>query len=184
MKQLFAEAESKMVHAVEHFHVELKRVRTGRASVSLLDGVQVEYYGSLVPLKNVATLTVADASMLLAQPFDPGQISAIERALHKSDLGLNPANDGKLIRIPIPSLTEERRKELVKKAHELAEQAKNGVRQARREANDILKKRAKDHELGQDEERRGHDEVQKMHDRHIEEIVKAVEHKEKDILTV
>jgi len=173
-----------MAHAVEHFHDELKRLRTGRASVSMLDGVMVEYYGSMVPLKTVATLTAADATLLVAQPYDVSQISTIERALRKSDLGLNPANDGKVIRIPVPQPTEERRKELVRKAHDLAEQARIGVREARREANDQFKKMGKDGELGQDDEHRAHESVQKRHDHHIAEIAKALEHKEKDILTV
>lgn len=184
MTQPFAEAEAKMKHAVEHLHTELKRLRTGRASVTMLDGVQVEYYGSMVPLKTVATITVGDATMLVAQPFDASQIAAIDRALRKSDLGLNPINDGKVIRIPVPQLTEERRKELVKKAHAEAEHARVAIRDARHKANDQVKKMGKDGELGQDDERRRHDEVQKLHDRYIEEVAKAVEHKEKDILTV
>jgi ribosome recycling factor len=184
MKQIFADTDGKMKHAVDHFHDELKRLRTGRASVSMLDGVMVDYYGSLVPLNNVATLTASDATLLVAQPFDPSQISNIERALLKSDLGLNPSNDGKVIRIPVPQPTEERRKELVRKAHDLAEQARVAVREARREANERLKKLGKDGEVGQDDERRGHDEIQKLHDRRIDEIAKALEHKEKDILTV
>jgi ribosome recycling factor len=184
MKQLFAEAESKMKHAVEHFHAELKRIRTGRASVQMLDGVQVEYYGQMVPLKSVATLTVADATMIVAQPFDHSQFSAIERAILKSDLGLNPSNDGKVVRIPVPQPTEERRKELVKKAHEIAETAKNSVRQARREVNDRLKKMAKDGGLGADDEHRGHEDAQKLHDHYIDEVSKSLEHKEKEILTV
>jgi ribosome recycling factor len=184
MNPVFAEAETKMQHAVEHFHSELKRLRTGRASVQMLDGVQVEYYGSAVPLKSVATLTAADATLLVAQPFDVSQISAIERALLKSDLGLNPSNDGKVIRIPVPQPTEERRKELVKRAHELAEQARTAVRQARREINDQLKHQGKEGDIGSDEEHRGHDEAQKLHDRFIDEISKSLEHKEKEILTV
>lgn len=184
MKQLFADAESKMKQAVEHFHAELKRIRTGRASVQMLDGVQVEYYGQQVPLKSVATLTVGDATMLVAQPFDQSQISAIERAILKSDLGLNPSNDGKVVRIPVPQPTEERRKELVRKAHEIAETARNGVRQARREVNDRLKKMGKDGELGADDEHRGHEDAQKLHDHYIDEVNKALEHKEKEILTV
>jgi ribosome recycling factor len=184
MKQVFAEAEAKMKHAMEHFHAELKRIRTGRASVQMLDGVQVEYYGQAVPLKSVATLTVADATMLVAQPFDSSQIAAIERGILKSDLGLNPSNDGKVVRIPVPQPTEERRKELVKKSHEIAETARNAVRQARREINDRLKKMGKDGLLSADDEHRGHDDAQKLHDRYIEEINKALEHKEKEILTV
>jgi ribosome recycling factor len=184
MKEVFAEAEQKMKHAVEHLHEDLKRLRTGRASVTMLDHVMVDYYGNPTPIKNVATVTVADASMLTAQPWDPGQIAAIERALLKSDLGINPQNDGKVIRIPVPQLTEERRKELVKKAHDLAEHARTAVRLARRDANEKLKKLERDHAIGQDDERRAHDDVQKIHDRHIDEIAKALEHKEKDILTI
>jgi ribosome recycling factor len=184
MKEMFADFDAKMKHAVEHLHLEMKKLRTGRASVQMLDGVQVEYYGSLVPLKSVATLTVGDATMLVAQPFDLSQISGIERALRKSDLDLNPSNDGKVIRIPVPTLTEERRKELVKRAHDLAEHARIAVREARRDANEKLKKLGKDGKVGQDDERRAHDDIQKLHDRHIDEIAKALEHKEKDILTV
>jgi ribosome recycling factor len=184
MKEVFAESELKMKHAVDHFHDELKKLRTGRATVGMLDGVTVDYYGSQVPLKTVATLTAADATMLVAQPFDLSQIAAIERALMKSDLGLNPSNDGKVIRIPVPQPTEERRKELVRKAHDLAEAARTAVRQARRDANDRLKKLGKDGEIGSDDEHRGHDEAQKLHDRFIEEIATSLEHKEKEILTV
>jgi ribosome recycling factor len=184
MKQLFADADAKMQHALDHLHAELKKLRTGRASVTLLDGVHVDYYGSSVPIKSVATLTVADATMLVAQPFDPSQITAIERALLKSDLGVNPSNDGKVIRIPVPQPTEERRKELVRKAHDLAEHAKVAVREARREANDRLKKLGKEGDVGEDDERRAHDEIQKHHDKFVAEIGKALEHKEKDILTV
>lgn len=184
MREIFAGTEEKMQHVVEHFHDELKRLRTGRASVTMLDHVMVDYYGTPTPIKSVATLNVVDATMLMAQPYDPSQIAAIERALLKSDLGLNPQNDGKVIRIPVPQLTEERRKELVRKAHELAETARNGVRQARRDANDQLKKKGKDGEIGADDEHRGHEEAQKLHDRYIQEIATALEHKEKDILTV
>ena len=184
MKEVFADSEQKMKHAVDHFHDELKKLRTGRASVGMLDGVTVDYYGSQVPLKTVATLTAADATMLVAQPVDLSQIAAIDRALLKSDLGLNPANDGKVIRIPVPQPTEDRRKELVRKAHDLAETARTAVRQARRDANDRLKKMGKDGEIGSDDEHRGHDEAQKLHDRYIEEIAKSLEHKEKEILTV
>ena len=131
MKEVFTEVESHMKHAVDHFHHELKHLRTGRASLALLEGVTVDYYGSPVPLNQVANLSVADATLIVAQPFDPSQSSAIERAIMKADLGLNPSSDGKIIRIPVPSLTEERRKEIVKKAHDLAEHARNAVRQAR-----------------------------------------------------
>lgn len=184
MKEVFAEVESHMKHAVDHFHHELKHLRTGRASLALLEGVTVDYYGSPVPLNQVANLSVADATLIVAQPYDPSQSSAIERAIMKADLGLNPSSDGKIIRIPVPSLTEERRKEIVKKAHDLAEHAKNAVRQARRDGNDKLKKKEKDKEISQDDERRGLDEVQKLHDRYIGEITTGLQKKEQQILEV
>ncbi len=184
MKAIHQEAEAKMKQAIEHLHAELKRLRTGRATLGLLDAVTVDYFGTQTPLKQVATLTVVDATMLMAQPWDAKQIPAIERALQKSDLGLNPMSDGKTVRIPIPQPTEERRKELVKKAHEIAEHARTQIRLARREANDKLKKLEKDHALGQDDERRALEDIQKLHDREIEEVAKVLEHKEKDIMTV
>ncbi len=184
MKELFKEVETHMKHAVDHFHQELKHLRTGRASLALLDGITVDYYGSPVPLNQVANLSVADATLIVAQPYDPSQSGAIERAIMKSDLGLNPSSDGKVIRIPIPSLTEERRREIVKKAHDMAEHARNGVRQARREGNDKLKKMEKDKEISQDDERRGLDDVQKLHDRYIGEIGSALQKKEQQILEV
>jgi len=184
MKEIFAEVEHQMQHAVEHFHSELKRLRTGRASLQLLDGVTVDYFGTPTPLKQVATLSVADATLLLAAPYDPSQIPAIERAIRKSDLGLNPMSDGKVVRIPVPTLTEDRRKEIVRKAHELAEAGRNSIRLARRDGNERLKKLEKDHQLGQDDERRGLDDVQKLHDKFIAEINKALEHKEQDIIHV
>ena len=184
MKEVFKEVETHMKHAVDHFHHELKHLRTGRASLALLDGITADYYGSPTPLNQLANLSVPDASMIVAQPYDPSQIAAIERAIMKSDLGLNPSNDGRVIRIPVPQLTEERRRELVRKAHDLAEQARIAVREARREANDAFKKKGKDGEIGQDDEHRAHEEVQKLHDRHVEEIAQALAHKEKDILTV
>ena len=184
MKEVFRDVETHMKHAVDHLHTELKHLRTGRASLALLDGITADYYGTPAPLNQLANLSVADATMLVVQPYDPSQIAAIERAIRKSDVGLNPANDGKVIRIPVPSLTEERRKEIVRRAHDLAEAARNGVRQARREGNDKLKKMEKDHEIGQDDERRGLDEVQKLHDHYIAEINGALQKKEQQIMEV
>jgi ribosome recycling factor len=184
MKEVFREVEQHMKHGVDHFHHELKHLRTGRASLALLEGITVDYYGSPVPLNQVANLSVADATLIVAQPYDPSQSGAIERAIMKSDLGLNPSSDGKVIRIPVPSLTEERRREIVKKAHDLAEHARNAVRQARREGNDKLKKMEKDKAISQDDERRGLDDVQKLHDRYIGEIGSALEKKEAQILEV
>ena len=184
MKELFHEVEIHMKQAVDHLHHDLKSLRTGRASIAILDPVVVDYYGTPTPLRQVASLSVADANLLVAQPYDPSTIPAIQRAIAKADLGLNPSSDGKVIRIPVPSLTEDRRKELVKKAHDLAEHARNGVRQARREGNDAIKAKEKKHEISQDDERRGHDEVQRLHDHYIKQIAESLQHKEKDILTL
>jgi ribosome recycling factor len=184
MKEVFKEVEAGMKHAVDHFHHELKHLRTGRASLALLDGITAEYYGTPTPLNQLATLTVADASMIVAQPYDPSQMPVIEKAIRKSDLGLNPSSDGKVIRIPVPPLTEDRRKEIVKKAHDLAEHARNAVRQARREGNDKLKKMEKDKAISQDDERRGLEEVQKLHDSYISEISTSLQKKEQQVMEV
>ncbi|HWM89750.1 MAG TPA: ribosome recycling factor [Thermoanaerobaculia bacterium] len=184
MKEVFRDVEQRMKHAVEHFHTELKHLRTGRASLALLEGVTVEYYGTPMPINQLATLSVADATMIVAQPYDPSQIPAIERAIMKSDLGLNPSSDGRMIRIPVPQLTEDRRKEIVKKAHDMAEHARNAVRQIRREGNDKLKKKEKDKEISQDDERRGLDEVQKLHDQYIGEVNTSLHKKEQQIMEV
>lgn len=184
MKELFREIEIHMKHAVDHFHHELKTLRTGRASLTMLDGVTVDYYGTPTPLNQLANLSVADAGMIVVQPYDPTQIAAIEKAILRSDLGLNPSNDGRLIRLPVPSLTEERRREIVKKAHDFAEHARNGVRQARRDGNDKLKQKERDKEISQDDERRGFDEIQKLHDHYIGEISTALQRKEAQILEV
>jgi len=184
MKELFLEIEIAMKHGVDHFHNELKHLRTGRASLTLLDGVTVDYYGTPTPLNQLANLSVADAGLIVIQPYDPTQIAAIEKAIQRADLGLNPSNDGRLIRVPVPPLTEERRREIVKKAHDLAENARNVVRQARREGNDRIKQKERDKEIGQDEEHRGHEEIQKLHDHYIGEVNSALERKEEQILEV
>jgi ribosome recycling factor len=184
MKELFRDVEQHMKHGVDHFHEELKRLRTGRASLAILEPVVVDYYGNPTPLKQVANLSVADANLIVAQPYDPSTIPAIQRGIAQANLGLNPSSDGKVIRIPIPPLTEDRRKELVKKAHDFAEHARNAVRQARREGNDLIKAKEKKHEISQDDERRGHDEVQRLHDHYIAQIAQTLQHKEKDILTL
>jgi ribosome recycling factor len=183
MKDVFQRVEIDMQHAVDHLHHELKQLRTGRAGVAMLEGVRVDYYGSLVPLNQVANLSVADHHMLMAQPYDIKMIPTIEKAI-RAEVSLNPTNDGKIIRIPVPSLTQERRQELVKKAHDMAEHSRTGVRQARREGNDKLKKMEKNKEISQDDERRGLEEIQKLHDRFIGQITHALETKEKDILAV
>jgi ribosome recycling factor len=167
LKGLFAEAKKRMDAHIEHVRRELGGVRTGRASVTILDTVHVEAYGSPMPLNQVASLSIPEPTLIVAQPFDPSLMGAVEKAIRSSNLGLNPTNDGKVIRIPIPPLTEERRKELSKLVHKHAEDGRNGVRQVRRDANDRLKKLLKDHKISEDDERRGLDEVQKMTDQHI-----------------
>ncbi|MCH7665370.1 MAG: ribosome recycling factor [Acidobacteria bacterium] len=182
MQELFLEIELKMKQGVDHFHDQLKHLRTGRASLLMLDGVVVDYYGTPTPLNQLANLSVPEAAMIVAQPFDPSAIAAVEKAILKADLGLNPSNDGKLIRIPVPPLTEERRKEIVKKAHDIAEASRNVVRQCRRDGNEALKEKEREKEIGKDDEHRGHEEMQKLHDHYIAEINKSLETKEKDIL--
>ena len=184
MKELFKAIEVKMKHGLDHFHDELKRLRTGRASLGMLEGVMVEYYGTPTPLNQVANLSVADANLIVAQPWDTSNIPAIQRGITMANLGLNPSSDGKLVRIPVPPLTEDRRKELVRKAHDLAEHARNTVRQARREGNEQLKAKEKKGEVSQDDERRGLDEIQKLHDHYIAQIAATLQNKEKDIMTV
>jgi ribosome recycling factor len=167
LKGLFAEAKKRMDAQLEHVRRELGGVRTGRASVTILDAVHVEAYGSQMPLNQVASLSIPEPTLIVAQPFDPSLMAAIEKAVRSSNLGLNPTNDGKVVRIPIPALTDERRKELSKLVHKFAEEGRNSLRQVRREANDRLKKLFKDHAISEDDERRGLDEVQKITDQHI-----------------
>jgi ribosome recycling factor len=184
MKELFKATELKMKHGLDHFHEEMKRLRTGRASLGMLEGVVVDYYGTPTPLNQVANLSVADANLIVAQPWDTSNIPAIQRGITQANLGLNPSSDGKVVRIPVPPLTEDRRKDLVRKAHDLAEHARNVVRQARRDGNEQLKAMEKKGEVSQDDERRGLDEVQKLHDHYIAQIAGSLQTKEKDILTV
>lgn len=182
VKGLTAELKKKMDAALEHVRHELAGVRTGRASVSILDGVQVEAYGTRMPLNQVASLSVPEPTLIVAQPFDPSQLAVIEKAIRASDLGLNPSNDGKVVRIPLPPLTDERRKELSRHVHKLAEEGRNAVRQARRDANDRLKKLLKDHALSEDDERKGLDGVQKITDQHVKMIDDLQKKKDEDLL--
>ena len=182
LKGLFAEVNTRMNAAIDHLKHELGGVRTGRAATSLLDHVQVEAYGTRVPLNQVAGLSIPEPTLIVAQPFDPSLIGAVERAIRISDLGLNPANDGKVVRIPIPTLTEERRKELSRHVHKLAEEGRNTVRGVRRDANDRLKKLLKDSKISEDDERKGLDEVQKITDNHVKLIDDAQKKKDADLL--
>jgi ribosome recycling factor len=182
LKGLFAEVNKRMNAGLDHVRHELAGVRSGRASVAILDGVHVEAYGSRMPLNQVAGLSVPEPSLIVAQPFDPSQLAAIEKAVRASDLGLNPSNDGKVVRIPIPALTEERRKELSRHVHKLAEDGRNAVRQVRRDANERLKKLLKDHKISEDDEKKGLDEVQKITDNHIRQIDDLQKKKDTELL--
>src|SRR6187401_1665064 len=167
LKGLFGEVKKRMDGHLDHVRRELGGVRTGRASVNILDTVQVEAYGSMVPLNQVASLSIPEPAMIIAQPFDPSLMNNIEKGIRAANIGLNPTNDGKVLRIPIPALTDERRKELSKIVHKFAEEGRNGVRLVRREANDKLKKLLKDSKISQDDERRSLEEVQKITDQHV-----------------
>ena len=182
LKGLFAEVNKRMTTALEHLKHELGGVRTGRASITILDHVHVDAYGTKMPINQVATLSVPEPTLIVAQPFDPSLMGAVEKAIRTSDLGLNPANDGKVVRIPIPSLTEERRKELSRHVHKLSEEGRNTVRQVRRDANDRLKKLLKDAKISQDDEKRGLDEVQRITDQHIKLIDDAQKKKDAELL--
>jgi ribosome recycling factor len=181
-KALYADTKKKMDAVLEHLRRELAGVRTGRPSVTLLDPVHVEAYGTTVPLNQVAALSIPDATSIVAQPFDPSLITAIEKAIRAANLGLNPGNDGKVVRIPLPPLTDERRKELSRLVHKLAEEARNGVRQLRREANDRLKKLQKDHAISEDDERRSLDEMQKLTDQQVAAIDELQKKKDGELL--
>jgi ribosome recycling factor len=182
LKGLFVEVNKRMNAAIEHVRHELSGVRTGRASVAILDSVHVDAYGSKMPLNQLAGLSIPEPSLIVAQPFDPSLLGAIEKAIRASDLGLNPANDGKLVRIPIPSLTDERRKELSRLVHKLSEEGRNSVRLIRRDANERLKKLFKDSKISEDDEKRGLDEVQKITDQHVKHIDELQSKKDADLL--
>jgi ribosome recycling factor len=182
LKGLFAEVKKRMDSGIEHVRKELAGVRTGRASVSILDSVHVEAYGSPMPLNQVASLSVPEPTLIVAQPFDPSLLKEVEKCVRNANLGLNPSNDGKVVRIPIPPLTEERRKELSKLVHKYAEDGRNSVRQVRRESNERLKKLLKDHKISEDDERRGLEEVQKITDQHVHMIDDLQKKKDQELL--
>lgn len=177
-------ADQKMQKSIESLKHDLSKVRTGRAHPSLLDQVHVDYYGSPTPLSQVANLTLIDARTIGVQPWEKNMIAPVEKAIRESDLGLNPASMGDLIRVPMPALTEERRKELVKVVKHEGENAKIAVRNIRRDANEHLKKLLKDKDISEDDERRAQDDVQKMTDKFVAEVDKLVTQKEADIMTV
>ncbi len=182
LKGLNAEVKKRMDAQLEHVRRELAGIRTGRASVAILDAVHVDAYGTHVPINQVASLSIPEPTMIVAQPFDPSLMGAVEKAIRNANLGLNPTNDGKVVRIPIPALTDERRKELSKLVHKYSEEGRNGVRQVRREANEKLKKLLKDHKISEDDERRGLEEVQKITDQHIAAVDDVQKKKDADLL--
>jgi len=182
IKEIEGHAKARMEKVLSDLQHEMASIRTGRASVGLLDSVRVDYYGTLTPLNQLATLHVPEPSLITVQPWDVSQIGAIEKAIRSADLGLNPNNDGRIIRVPVPPLTEERRKEIVKHLHVVAEDHKVAVRNVRRDANENTKKLVKDKIISEDEDRRAHDEVQKLTDGMITKVDQAAKVKEKEIL--
>jgi ribosome recycling factor len=184
IQDVIKDVQRRMHSAIEVLHHEFRSLRTGRANASMLDTVMVEYYGTPTPLAQVASISVPESSMIVATPWDKTMVNPIEKAIRNADLGLNPSNDGKIVRIPVPQLTEERRKELVKKAHAVAEESRTAIRQVRRDGNDKLKKMLKAHEISEDDEKRALDEIQKLTDKHIDEVASVLKHKEQDIMEV
>jgi ribosome recycling factor len=179
-----ADAKRRMDRSIEATHQEFNSIRTGRASPGLLDRISIDYYGTQTPLKTLASIGAPEPRLLTVQPFDPGSMKSIERAIQESDLGLTPSNDGKVIRLPIPALTEERRKELVKVVRHLAEEGRVAIRNVRRDVMHDLKELVRDGEVGDDEERRAEDRVQKMTDDHVHSIDELLKKKEAEIMEV
>ena len=183
-KDVVKETKPRMDTVIDDFRRKLATVRTGRAAVSLLDNIMVDYYGTMTPLNQMASVHSPEPQMLTVQPWDQTQLGAVEKAIRASDLGLNPSNDGKLVRIPIPALTEERRKQLAKQVHEIAEDHRTAVRNIRRDANEKLKKMLKDKTISEDAERDGLDEVQKLTNSYIAKIDEFSKSKEHEITSV
>lgn len=183
-KEVLQRAGKRMVVTVDDAKGKLSTVRTGRASLALLDGVRIDYYGTPTPLSQVAKLSIPEPSLIVVQPFDPSTLQLIEKAVLSSDLGLNPANDGKLIRLPIPPLTEERRKQMVKKARAMGEDSKTAVRQVRREANEEIKALEKASSISEDDAHRNLDEIQKLTDKHVSAIDELTKAKEKELMEI
>ena len=184
LKELHAGLKRRMDKAVTDFQTHLVSLRTGRANVQLLDQVRVDYYGTPTPLTQIAQVTTPEASMIIVQPWDVSLLKEIEKALRAPEHGFNPSNDGKLIRVPIPPLTEERRKDLVKKLHHIAEEHRVALRNIRRDGNESVKKLLKDKLVSEDEDRRAHDEIQKLTDAYMQRLDQAAKTKEKEILEI
>ncbi len=184
VKDVEGHVKTKMEKAISDLQHEMAHIRTGRASLGLLDHIRVDYYGTPTPLNQVANLHVPEPSLITVQPWDVSQIGPIEKAIRTSDLGLNPSNDGKMIRLPIPPLTEERRKDLVKKLHGVAEHHRVSLRNIRRDGNEAVKKLAKDKKITEDDDKKAHDEIQKLTDAYMSKIDQAAKTKEKEIMEI
>ena len=184
INEVIKDVQHRMDSSIQSLHTHFKTLRTGRANAAMLDSIHVDYYGTPTPLAQAASIKVPEPALLVVEPWDKSMVAPIEKAIRNSDLGFNPASDGKLIRVPIPVLTEERRKELVKKAHGMAEEARTAIRQVRRDGNDKLKKMLKNHEISEDDEKRALDDIQKLTDKHIDEVAAVLKAKEQDIMAV
>ena len=184
LEELSKKTDQAMKSAIEHLHHELSTVRTGKANPALLDSIQVEYYGQMVPLKQVASVAVPDPRLITIQPWDKAVVPEIEKAIQASDLGLNPQSDGTLIRLPIPPLTEDRRKDLVKIVKRMGEEAKVALRNVRRDVNDKIKKLAKEHEISEDNMHTKQEEIQKMTDSYVKSVDEVIVTKEKEVMEI
>jgi ribosome recycling factor len=184
LKEIRAQLKTRMDKAVEDFRREMAATRTGRASVHMLDSVTVDYYGSQMPLNQIAQVHAPEPQLITVQPFDPTSLAAIEKSIRTADLGLNPMNDGKLIRVPVPALTEERRKDMVKHLHKVLEEHRTAVRNVRRDGNDAIKKALKDKKITEDDEKRAMDEIQKLTDDEIKKMEDMSKAKEKEVLEI
>ncbi len=184
LKETYLQLKTRMDKAVEDFRREMSATRTGRASVHMLDTVSVDYYGSQMPLNQIAQVHAPEPQLITVQPFDPSSLAGIEKAIRSADLGLNPMNDGKIIRVPVPALTEERRKEMVKPLHRILEEHRTAIRNVRRDGNDAIKKAMKDKKIAEDDEKRALDEIQKLTDDEIKKMEDMSKGKEKEVLEI
>ena len=184
LKETYTQLKTRMEKAVEDFRREMGAVRTGRATVHMLDSVKVDYYGSAMPVTQIATVHTPDPQLITVTPFDPSSMAEIEKAIRSADLGLNPMNDGKMIRIPVPPLTEERRKEMVKHLHKILEEHRTAIRNIRRDGNDQIKKALKDKKISEDDERRSLEEIQKLTDDEIKKMEEMSKTKEKEVMEI
>src|SRR6184192_2844026 len=184
LRESYAQLKGRMDKAVEDFRREMGSTRTGRASVHMLDSVTVDYYGSQMPLNQVAQVHAPEAQLITVQPFDPSSLAGIEKAIRSADLGLNPMNDGKIIRVPVPALTEERRREMVKHLHKILEEHRTAIRNIRRDGNDAIKKALKDKKITEDEEKRAMEEIQRLTDDEIKKMEDMSKAKEKEVMEI